>query len=102
MAKGTRHLTLSVQEMDLDYPYQDGDFDAVKVKKFIEVAPGAESIWRHGLERVPNHIEIVYSDRALNYPEVVLVDRETVTLKFVPEWVSAYTSQSFNIVLRIA
>lgn len=102
MAKGIRHLTLSVQEMDLDTPYQDGDFDATKVKKFVEVAPGSESVWKHGLERVPNHIEIVYSDRALNYPEVVRVDRETVTLKFVPDWVSTYTARSFNIVLRFA
>lgn len=102
MPSKIKHLTLSVQEMEPDYVYQDGDFDATRVKRFIEVAPGAESVWVHGLERVPNHIEIVYSDRALNYPEVVSVDRQTVRLKFVPEWESSYTRRAFNIVLRFA
>lgn len=102
MAKLIKHLTLSVAEMLLDSPYQDGDFDATKVKKFVEVAPGVDSVWQHGLERVPNHIEITYSDRVLNYPEIVSMDRDTATLRFVPDWVSNYTSRKFNIVLRFA
>lgn len=102
MAKLIKHMTLDAAAMLLDSPYQDGDFDATKVKKFVEVAPGVDSVWVHGLERVPNHIEIVYSDRALNYPEIVSRSVNDVVLRFVPDWVSNYTSRKFNIILRFA
>ena len=102
MGKGLRHLTLDVSEMDLDTPYADGDFDAVLVKKFVEVAPGSDSVWKHGLGRKPNQITVVHSDLAINNPEVVARDVDTLTLHFVPDWISTYTSRKFNVVLRIA
>lgn len=102
MGKGLRHLTLDVSEMDLDTPYTDGDFDAVVVKKFVEVAPGEDSVWGHDLGRKPNQITVVHSDLAINNPEVVTRDADVAILRFVPEWISTYTSRKFNVVLRFA
>ena len=100
--KRIRHLTLDVSEMDLDTPYADGDFDAVVVRKFVEVEPGKDSLWKHDLNRKPNQITVVHSDRAVNYPEIVSLDVSQAILRFVPEWVSTYTARKFNIVVRFA
>lgn len=97
-----KHLTEDVDQMELDRPYKDGDFDAVKVKRFIEVEPGQESVWNHNLGRKPSDITITYSNRALNYPEVVRRDAYNVVLKFVPDLIGAYTSKKFILVLRFA
>lgn len=102
MAKGIRHLTLDASEMDLDTPYADGDFDAVLVKKFVEVEPGKDSVWKHGLGRKPNQITVVNSDTAINNPEVVARDADVAILRFVPDWITTYTSRKFNVVLRFA
>jgi hypothetical protein len=98
----TKRLTLTPDQMDFERPYKDGDSDAVKVKKFIEVDPGAESVWNHNLGRKPAEITITYSNRALNYPEWVRVDAYNAVLKFVPDLVGAYTSKKFILVLRFA
>lgn len=102
MAKGLRHLTLDVSEMGLDTPYADGDFDAVLVRKFVEVEPGKDSLWEHDLGRKPNQITIVHSDKAVNYPQVVARDVSQVILRFIPDWVSGYTAQKFTVTLRFA
>lgn len=102
MAKGLRHLTLDVAEMAYDAPHADGDFDAVLVKKFVEVEPGKDSVWMHDLGRKPNQITVVYSDLAINNPQIVTRDVNVVILRFVPDWISTYTSRKFNVVLRFA
>lgn len=102
MAKGIRHLTLDASEMEYDTPYRDGDFDAVLVKKFVEVAPGEDSVWHHDLGRKANQITVVHSDLAINNPQIVTRDVNVVILRFVPDWVSTYTSRKFNVVLRFA
>lgn len=97
-----KSLTMSIEDMALDTPYKDGDFDAVKVKNFVEVAPGGESVWTHNMGRIPNDITPFYSNRALNYPEVVRRDAYTVVLKFIPDLVGTYTSKKFLLGMRFA
>jgi hypothetical protein len=87
-------------QMPLNSP-QIGPDGATYVKLYVQDAPGASIELVHNLGREPFSLLPVWSNKAINYPEVVSSTKEKTVLKFVPDWVSAYTQKKFIVVMRI-
>lgn len=90
---------LPPDQMPLNSP-QLGPDGAHYVKTYVQDAPGSTTEIVHNLGRVPTCIQPVWSNKAINFPEVVSSTKEKSTLKFLPEWVTAYTSKSFVVIVR--
>ena len=90
---------LPPDQMPLNSP-QLGPDGAHYVKVYVQDAPGVATEIIHNLGRIPTCIQPVWSNKAINLPEVVSSTKEKALLKFLPEWVTAYTSKSFVVIMR--
>lgn len=85
--------------MKLNTPYLGPD-GAKYVKRFIEGATDKNVEFIHNLGREPLSTTPVWSNKAINFPEVVKQDRERSVLNFRPDWISNYTDRDFTVVMR--
>jgi len=85
--------------MPLNSP-QLGPDGAHYVKAYVQDAPGVATEITHNLGRVPTCITPVWSNKAINFPEVVSATKEVALLKFLPEWITAYTQKKFIVIMR--
>jgi hypothetical protein len=87
--------------MPLNSP-QLGPDGAHYVKTYVQDAPGTATEIIHNYGKVPTSITPVWSNKAINYPEIVSSTKEKTILKFLPEWITAYTGKSFVVIMRFA
>lgn len=92
-------ILLPPDQMPLNSP-QLGPDGAHYVKVYVQDEPGTPTEIAHNLGRVPTCIQPVWSNKAINFPEVVSSTKEKALLKFLPEWVTAYTRKSFVVIVR--
>lgn len=85
--------------MPLNSP-QLGPDGATYVKVYVTDEPGKSTEIVHNRGSVPYSILPVWSNKAINIPEVVSSTTERSLLKFIPDWVSSYTRKPFIVVVR--
>lgn len=86
--------------MPLNSP-QLGPDGAIYVKLYVDEAPGKNTELIHNLGRVPFCIQPVWANRAVHLPEVVSSTKERAVIRFVPDWISTYTSKKFLVVMKV-
>lgn len=87
-------------QMPLDTP-QLGEDGAHYVLVYVEDAPGLPTEIPHRLGRIPYCLQPVWSNKAINLPEVVSSTKESSIVKFIPDWVSVYSSRKFLVLMRV-
>jgi len=87
------------EQIPLNSP-QLGPDGAHYVKLYVEDLPGKNTEITHNLGRVPFCIHPVWANKAVQLPEVVSATKEKALVRFVPDWVSTYTSKKFIVLMR--
>ncbi len=88
------------EQMPLNSP-QRGPNGETYVKLYVQDLPGKETevVHNHGTE--PYSVLVVWTNKALNIPEVVASTKDKTRIKFIPDWVSVYTSKPFLVILEL-
>ncbi len=89
----------NIDDIPYDTPTRDGEFDAMLVKTFVEAAEETKEI-PHKLGRIPQRVELIWSDVVIDNPQSDMIDGEILNNSEVAYL--TFFESNVNVILRFS